>query len=287
MSTSDSLAVRRAHDADRSCPSPSPGGQVSAVDLSYRAANGALLLADVTLDVRPRERLAIVGPNGAGKTTLLRLLFGRLRPSGGGVSLDGVPLDQIPAESRARRIAVVTQDEQPDRRLAVHEYVALGRIPHHRGQRQAGHRQVVAGALEAAGLVPLASRTFGALSGGEQQRARIARALAQSPSVLLLDEPTNHLDLRARADMMTLVGGLGITIVAVLHDLALVGPFANRVAVLQGGRLVAQGPPERALSTAVVRDVFGMDSFCATNPSTGRRMMVLDAPSVVRSAKPL
>ena len=244
-----------------------------------------MLLADVTLDVRPGERLAIVGPNGAGKTTLLRLMFGRLRPFDGSVSLDGVPLDRTRPEARARKVAVVVQDEQPDRRLTVREYVALGRIPHHRGRREAGDRQIIADAIKAAGLVPLASRTLGALSGGERQRARIARALAQDPSVLLLDEPTNHLDLRARADMMALVRGLGITIVAVLHDLTLVGPFADRVAVLQGGRLVAHGPPEAALSPGIVRDVFGMDSFLATNPTTGRAMMVLDAPAVVPPAR--
>ncbi len=243
------------------------------------------MLAGITFGVRPRERLAVVGPNGAGKTTLLRLLFGRLPPSGGIVELDGVPLDRIPTEARARQIAVVTQDEQPDLRLTVREYVALGRIPHHRSQRQAIHRRVITEALEAAGLVSLESRRLGALSGGEQQRVRIARALAQSPSVLLLDEPTNHLDLRARADVMTLVRDLGITVIAVLHDLALVGLFADQVAVLQRGHLVAQGPPEVALSAAIVRDVFSMDSFYATNPSTGRRMMVLDAPSVLPSAR--
>ncbi|BDA84621.1 iron ABC transporter [Aureimonas sp. SA4125] len=258
---------------------PTEAGRISVASIHLITRDGRPILQEVDLEVAPGERLAIVGPNGAGKTSLLRLLFGKVRPSKGSISIDGRDLAQIPLVDRGRLIAVVGQSDLPDGRLTVVDYVGLGRIPHHGRCPNQRHAVVVERACERVGLDGLGDRRLATLSGGERQRAAIARAMAQEPSILILDEPTNHLDPLARADMLDLARGLGITVVAVLHDLALVTPFADRVAVMQSGRLVAHGDPAAALSAATVRSVFAMDCFPFTNPSTGRPLLVFDTPA--------
>ena len=240
--------------------------------------SGPAILDDVSFDIASRERLAVVGPNGAGKTTLLRLMSGRIAPSSGTVRVGGTDLRRLSFAERARRIAVVVQNDVPDLRLTVADYVGLGRIPHAGLAATEVDRRIVDAALERTGLTTFGQRKLDGLSGGERQRSAIARAIAQEPRVLLLDEPTNHLDPRARSDMLDLARTLGITVIAVLHDLSLVHPFADRVAILDGGRLVALGTPEEALAPDVVRAVFNMDCFPATNPATGRTVLVFDAP---------
>jgi iron complex transport system ATP-binding protein len=257
---------------------PKPG-RISVASVGLVTRDGRSLVRGVDLEVAPGERLAIVGPNGAGKTSLLRLLFGKLWPSEGLITIDGRDLAEIPLIDRGRLIAVVGQSDLPDGRLTVADNVGLGRIPHHGRCPHPRHAIVVERACERVGLDGLGHRRLATLSGGERQRAAIARAMAQEPSILILDEPTNHLDPRARADMLDLARGLGITVVAVLHDLALVTPFADRVAVMQSGRLVAHGDPGAALSAATVRSVFSMDCFPFTNPSTGRPLLVFDTPA--------
>ncbi len=245
--------------------------------VSVFAGSKTPILNDVSLDIGPAERLAVVGPNGAGKTTLLRLLSGRIAPSIGTVRIGGTDLRRLTFSDRARTIAVVVQNDVPDLRLTVADYVGLGRIPHAGLADKQVDRRTVGLALERTGLGSFGHRKLEGLSGGERQRSAIARAIAQEPRVLLLDEPTNHLDPRARADMLDLVRTLGITVVAVLHDLSLVRPFADRVAVLDRGRLVTIGTTESALAPKVVRAVFDLDCFPATNPASGRTVLVFDA----------
>ena len=255
-----------------------PPSALTVENAALRTREGRPLVSGIRLSIQAGACWAIVGPNGAGKTSLLRLMSGAATPSTGTVRLDGHVVAALRPGDRARRIAVVAQTDAPDLRLPLCDYVALGRLPH-RGRDPAWrHRAVVAEALARVGLTGLAGRALGALSGGERQRGALARALAQEPGLLLLDEPTNHLDPRARADILALVRDLGITVVAVLHDLALVAPFADQVAVLRDGGLVVQGPPTVALAPAIVRDVFGLDSFEAVNPTSGRPVLVFDAP---------
>ncbi|TPM39508.1 ABC transporter ATP-binding protein [Mesorhizobium sp. B2-3-4] len=247
-------------------------------------ANGRKLVDTVSLSVVSGDRLAIIGPNGAGKTTLLRMLSGMLRPSSGAVRLGGRRLDRISPAERALHIAVVGQTDQPDPRLAVIDYVELGRVPHAGLRRRGEERDIVVEALRRTGLLPLLGRTVGSLSGGERQRAQLARAIAQEPKILFLDEPTNHLDPRARAQLLELVAGFGMTVIAVLHDLALVAPFATRVAVMNEARLHALAPPHEALTQQLIRDIFGVDVFRLRHPTEDRELTVFDVPN--RAAPP-
>ena len=253
-------------------------GILSARGLTFDSPSGKRLLDGVSLDVAAGERLAVIGPNGAGKTTLLRMLAGTLKPTSGTVRLFGAPLAAMRPVERARLVAVVGQTDQPDLRIPVRDYVALGRIPHRARRSGPQEAAIVGNALERTGLLALAGREMGSLSGGERQRAQIARALAQEPRILFLDEPTNHLDPRARGALLALVADLGLTVVAVLHDLHLVPGFATEVAVLRQGALVACGAIDKALDRHVVRDVFGIDLLRLPHPHEDRQLTVFDIP---------
>jgi iron complex transport system ATP-binding protein len=256
---------------------------LEASDLTV-TVNGQRLVDAVSLSVAAGDRLAIIGPNGAGKTTLLRILSGMVRPSSGEVKLAGRRLDRISAAERALHMAVVGQTDQPDPRLAVIDYVELGRIPHAGLRRRSEERDIVVESLRRTGLLPLLARTIGSLSGGERQRAQLARAIAQEPRILFLDEPTNHLDPRARGELLELVAGLGMTVIAVLHDLSLVSPFANRVAVMDQARLRALAAPHEALTQQLIREIFGVDVFRLRHPTEDRELTVFEVPN--RAASP-
>ncbi len=252
---------------------------LQAIGLRVRGPSGRDLLAGVSFDVADGERIAVIGPNGAGKTTLVRALSGAAPLSGGQVLFEGHPMAAMPRSAQARQIAVVSQADQPDPRFTVRDYVALGRIPHAGCAPASEDRAVMEGALRLCGVAGFAARRLGSLSGGERQRVVLARALAQQPRLLLVDEPTSHLDLRARADMLALLRGLGVTVLAVLHDLPLVPGFADRVLVLKDGRLASCAPPGQAMSAEQVRDVFGLECFPVTGPDGGPHLVFHARPA--------
>lgn len=237
------------------------------------------LVDRVSLSVGNGQVLALVGRNGAGKTSLIRMLAGLVKSDAGTVNLNGAPMESYSCRERARHIAYVGQSSTPDGRLSVAEYVALGLMP--RGlSRPAEYKDNVHEALEIVGLGPLANRRLQSLSGGERQRTMIARAVCQEPSLLILDEPTNHLDPSARGELLSLVTSLGIAVVASLHDLTLVDDFADEVAVLEDGRLIACGPPIEALTSQRVRETFDVDMHRLAHPIDGHSISVLDVPIV-------
>jgi len=254
-------------------------GGISLRSASLTIHNGKSLVTDVSFDLAPGECMAVVGPNGAGKSSLLKLLSGRNCPSTGSVHLRGEAVHAMAPLDRARRIALVSQHAEPDRRLRVRDYVELGRVPHRGRVSWDASRAIVDDAVQRVGLRHLVDRQVGELSGGERQRAAIARALCQQPELLLLDEPTNHLDPRARADVLDLAHDLGCMVIAVLHDLDRISSFAHRVAVMAAGKLVACGPAAEALAPSIVQSVFNMDCFPVVNPATGRSIIVFDTPS--------
>jgi len=270
--------------------SSSDPGTALAISLdgaAYTTAQGHALVRPCNLQLAAGQHLAIVGPNGAGKSTLLRLLAGTLKPSAGQVRWGGVDSTLVPAAARARTIAVLGQNDHADGRLRVTDYVGLGCLPHRNHLAPGQFAQAVAQALERCGLQRFAQRALGSLSGGERQRAHLARALAQQPGILLLDEPTNHLDPRATLELLEGIGSLGITVVAVLHDLALVPQWATQVAVVRAGRLVVCDTPERALTPHRLHEVFQVHAFYLPHPATERPILVMDtAAARVRPAAP-
>ncbi|NUW60636.1 ABC transporter ATP-binding protein [Cronobacter muytjensii] len=243
--------------------------------LTLRSREQGLILNDLNVSVGKGEKLAVVGPNGSGKSTLLRLLIGDATPDTGLILLEGRPLEAFSPTARARKIAYLAQHDAPDPRLTLEEYVALGRTPFADSKNA---RRIVDEIIEETGLAALRQRLLGTLSGGQCQRAALARALAQSPALLLLDEPTNHLDPPARAALLSLVKSKGIAVIAVLHDLAAIDNFADRVLVLHQGRQVACATPDIALQTSTIFPVFGMQSFSVRHPLDGRSLRIFDVP---------
>ncbi|TQF76312.1 ABC transporter ATP-binding protein [Elioraea sp. Yellowstone] len=228
---------------------------IAAEELIVRLG-GRAVLDGVSLKVRAGELVALVGPNGAGKSTLLRALAGLLRPDAGRATLDGTPLAALSPRGRARRIAWLEQGARAAWGMTVREIAALGRLPH-----SDAAEAPVAAALAALGLDHMADRRIDRLSGGEVRRAMIARVLATAPDVMLLDEPCADLDPAQGFAVMRLLraqAAAGRAVVVVLHDLALAARFADRVALLEAGRLVADGPPDSVMADAVVGRVFGV-----------------------------
>lgn len=245
-------------------------------DVSFQTPAQLTLVENISFSIGHGEILAIVGPNGAGKTTLIRMIAGLLRLGGGEITVAGVSLGTMSFGERARQIAYVGQSDEPDGRLTVSQYVALGLLPHARLFAQSSATQRSQEAIAAVGLAALADRRLDKLSGGERQKAKIARAICQRPTLLVLDEPTNHLDPQARGELLSLVAGMGISVVAALHDLTLIDAFAHKVAVLHDGKLRAFGTPRQTLSSELVHDVFRVDMLRLQHPQRDHLIMALD-----------
>jgi iron complex transport system ATP-binding protein len=223
--------------------------------------DGAEAVRGITLDAAAEEWLMLIGPNGAGKTSVLRALCGLL-PFGGEALLDGRDVRELGRRELARMIAFVPQNPVTPPELTVAEYALLGRTPHlgYLAAEGRGDRQAAARALERLDLLPFAERGLGSLSGGELQRAVLARALAQEARVLLLDEPTTSLDLGRQQQVLELVDSLrgdGLTVVSTMHDLTLAGQYADRLVLLDRGAIVAEGEPAEVLSAANLSAYYG------------------------------
>lgn len=234
------------------------------------------LLSEVSAAVPPARFTGLIGPNGSGKTTLLSTIARWTRPESGRILLGGTPVGDYSRRDFAREVATVEQHSATETELTVEQIVDLGTIPRAGGRfRRTDTRELVDQAIGLLGLEPLRGRTWQSLSGGERQKTQIARALAQQPTALLLDEPTNHLDVSASLDVLQLLRTLGITTVAALHDLQLAAMYCDHLIVLDGGRMVAQGPAADVLTPHLLAEVYGLDAEVVPHPRTGAPMVVL------------
>ncbi|HTF52996.1 MAG TPA: ABC transporter ATP-binding protein [Pseudonocardia sp.] len=256
-----------------------PGSPHLCADGIDCAMGGRRVLTDVRLSIAQGETVGVVGPNGSGKSTLLRVLAGIRPPAAGRVYLGGTPLDRIPARRRARLIALVGQEEQLPADLRVGELVALGRVPHQApwSGPESGEREAVHRALAQVDLLYATDRPVDELSGGERRRALLARGLAQEAPLLMLDEPTNHLDVRHQLALLTLIRGLGRTVLVAMHDLNLAASACDRLVVLHDGRARPALPPSEALAPDAVLDVFGVEAVPVTHPFTGQTHLLFSA----------
>jgi len=238
------------------------------------------VLHQVSLRVDPGEVLAVVGPNGVGKSTLIKAASGALPPLSGEVRINGQDLRSLRPAARARLVSVVPQaTDLPGNFLAL-DVVLMGRTPYLRWLENEGalDREAAQLAMERTELAELAERPVGELSGGEQQRVLIARALAQQAPVMLLDEPTAHLDLRHQDQVLRLVRELArersLAVLLALHDLNLVARFADRVALLSNGGVRALGKPEAVLTPNGLAEVYGMRIHVMPHPVFGTPLVL-------------
>jgi iron complex transport system ATP-binding protein len=234
----------------------------------------------VDLSLGAGELVCVLGPNGSGKTTLVRVASGLLVPSEGEVHLLGADVARLPRAEIARTLAVVEQQQELAMGFTVREVVAMGRAPHQGAwMRPSAHDEAaVAAALERCDLVELATRPAHALSGGEQKRVAVARALAQEPKVLLLDEPGAFLDVKHQLDLYELlaaeVKGRELACLVVMHDLNVAAQFADRIVLVKDGRVVAAGTVEDVMTWKTLKETFDADLYCGVNDLTGARFFL-------------
>ncbi|HEX4573653.1 MAG TPA: ABC transporter ATP-binding protein [Gemmatimonadales bacterium] len=248
-------------------------------DVAYRyPAAAADALAGVSLGVRAGTVHAVLGPNGSGKTTLVRVALGVAAPRAGTTTILGRPAAAWSRRELARVVGVVPQQEENLFPQRVRETVLLGRYAHLSlwgAERPADHAAVTR-ALARADVLDLADRWIWALSGGEYQRVRLARALAQEPRLLVLDEPTASLDLRHEMELFELIRVLadrdGLAVVLITHHVNLAARYADRVLLLAGGRSAGDGPPADVLTRETVERVFAWP--VAITPFDGRPQMI-------------
>ncbi|MBW2452873.1 MAG: ABC transporter ATP-binding protein [Deltaproteobacteria bacterium] len=222
-------------------------------------------LHEVSLTLDEGELCALLGPNGAGKSTLIRVVAGVLEAHAGRLELLGRPTNELSRAERARTVAVVPQRSEVSLGFTVREVVAMGRAPHQTGllRTTSKDRDAIDRAIETSRLGALADRPVAELSGGEQKRVHIARALAQSAPILLLDEAAAHLDIRHSIALYRLireeVSARSLACLAAMHDLGAAAHFANRVVLLKDGVVVADGTVDEVMTTELLSETFGAE----------------------------
>jgi iron complex transport system ATP-binding protein len=236
------------------------------------------IINDVDFSILAGETVAIVGPNGAGKTSLLKCLYGEYKDHQSKIMLNGQPLSLLSGKQIAQKIAVVSQHSESAFNLTVIDIVRMGLIPH-KGlfdiDTEADDSKINH-ALKKVDLLAKHKQYFNTLSGGEQQRVLIARAIVQSPDLLIMDEPTNHLDIYYQHQILTLAKQLDITLILTIHDLNLAAQYCDRIVLLDKGKVLADDTPEQVLNTTLLHQVFKLNCYVDTHPFTKTPRVTFD-----------
>lgn len=220
---------------------------------------------NLSYSVKPKSFTAILGPNGCGKSTLLRTLTRTLRPQTGSATLYGQNIYHIRPKAFAKQVAFLPQNPLVPAGITVRDLVSRGRHPYHTVFRPWSQKDtsIVERAMEITDVADIAQADVSELSGGQRQRVWIAMIIAQTTQFVLLDEPTTYLDVAYQIDVLELITSLvndGITAVAVLHDITQAARYADHVVIMDGGRIITQGPPRQALTPPLLAQVFGIDA---------------------------
>ena len=252
---------------------------IRSLSFSY---NSKLALADISLDVKAGDVFAVIGPNGAGKTTLIKVVSGILPTGAGRILVSGRDVAGMDPSQRARLMAVVPQARKLPPDFTVWQTVQMGRTPYlgWLGKISQKDKDYTQRALEQADLLAYSQRRIDELSGGEQQRVLLARAMAQDCPILLLDEPTAHLDLHYQSDLLNLVRKLAteqqLAILMTLHDLNQVAQYADKVALLLDGRMQAQGTPEEVLTPENLTEAYRVPLHVIPHPYHNTPLVLVD-----------
>ncbi len=268
-------SVDTAAEAFAECHADSP--IIEAEQLSWRVKNKSIL-KELSFSVARGEFVGIIGPNGAGKSSLLRCIYGKNALSTGQLKIDSKLVDTYSRQALAQKIAVVLQEPDTQFELSVLDVIRMGLTPHKSLLAFETEEDKLA-ILAAASKVELDDKLqqrFSSLSGGEKQRAIIARAILQNPELLLMDEPTNHLDIRHQIEMLELARRMEITVVVSIHDLNLAATFCDRLILLDKGEIVAAGPVEAVLTEERIRQVFNVNAKIDSHPFNGRLRITFD-----------
>lgn len=240
-----------------------------------------LIVADIDLEVADGSIVGLLGPNGSGKTTLLRAIARLIAPDTGDVHLRGEDVGSMRRRTLAQHLAFVEQHATTSLDLRVADVVLLGRSPYRSALDgdSAEDIELARDALRHVDMTGTEQRRWHTLSGGEQQRVQLARALTQQPSLLVLDEPTNHLDVGHQLQLLQYVKRTGITTLAALHDINLAAMFCDSIIVLHHGRVAAAGSVDDVLTSNLLADVFSVTADVVPHPRTGRPHVILHPPT--------
>jgi iron complex transport system ATP-binding protein len=237
-------------------------------------------VCDLSLDLARGEVMALIGPNGAGKTTLIRAIHGGCPVRSGTIRMGGDDLQRMPVELRARRIAVVPQALHLPESFSAFDTVLMGRTPYLTwlGRESEADRDIALEAMRRTDTFDLQARLIGELSGGEQQRILIARALAQRAPLLLMDEPVAYLDIKHQASILSLVREIarqdGLAVLMAMHDLTFAGQYADRIALMANGILQAIGSPSDVLRREILTTAYGLPVDILAHPEHGYPIIV-------------
>lgn len=227
------------------------------------------ILKGINIDVKNKEFLGIIGPNGSGKSTFLKCIYRILKPSEGKILFNGKNIDELSFRQTALDLAVVAQHNFYNFDFKVLDVVLMGRSPHKKILERDNEidYKIARNALEKVGLKDFVERNFTTLSGGEQQRVILARALTQETECLVLDEPTNHLDIKYQLQIMDIVKSLNLTVIAAIHDLNIAAMYCDRLVALKDGQIVGAGKPKDLLTEKFIKDLYEVDTKIEALPN--------------------
>ncbi len=233
----------------------------------HATLGGNEILKGVAIQAGPGDFVGIIGPNGSGKSTLLKCIYRTLKPDEGAVLLDGKSLLSMSYRQSAKSIAVLAQHNYYNFEFSVRDVVLMGRSPHKKAMERdnAQDYRIVDEALDTVGMLPFRERSFQTLSGGEQQRVILARALAQQTPCLILDEPTNHLDIKYQLQLLDIVKGLHKTVISAIHDLNIAAMYCTWLVVMKDGQVITQGTPRQVLTPELIREVYEVEATVSTD----------------------
>lgn len=216
------------------------------------------ILNDINLKIKNKEFVGIIGPNGSGKSTLLKCIYRVQKPSKGKIFFNGKNLDELSFRETALQLAVVAQHNFYNFDFNVLDVVLMGRSPHKKLLQRDNNKDydIAKKSLELVGLKNFENRNFATLSGGEQQRVILARALTQQTECLVLDEPTNHLDIKYQLQLMDIVKNLKITVVAAIHDLNIAAMYCDRLIAIKNGRIIGNDTPQNLLTSDFIYNLY-------------------------------
>ncbi len=234
------------------------------------AINNNFILKNININIKKGEFVGIIGPNGSGKSTLLKNIYNLLTPTSGEILIDNTPISTFSSKELAQNISTLAQHSNSDFDFSVIDIVLMGRYAHSSIFSSTSKKDLnlARSSLEKVGLLHLENRSFLSLSGGEQQRVMIARAITGENDFFILDEPTNHLDINYQLEIMDILKSLNITIFSAIHDMNIASTYCDRLILINKGEVVSVGVPTEVLTEDNFSNIFGVTTYLSTNPYT-------------------
>ena len=254
--------------------------RVKADNVGFHISNKKII-SEVTVDFKEQEFVGIIGPNGSGKSTFLKCLYRVLQPTTGKIIMNDQDICNYPYKESAQKTAVVAQQSSGNLDFSVKEIVMMGRSPYTGLLAKATHydEEIARQNIKLVGMEAFQDTNFSFLSGGEQQRVILARALTQTPECLILDEPTNHLDIKYQLEILTTVKNSGKTVIAAIHDLNMACMYCDRLIALKGGKIVGDDTPANLITPEFIKFLFAVEAEVLQLPDNRLFIAYRQAPN--------